>query len=277
MANIVGEFEKVSLEEYTRALKEVFPKHEWEETEIEEIYNRIILPIRSTKLSAGYDFFLPFHFTLYPGCAIMIPTGIRCKINDDWALFLYPKSGIGCKTSIRFSNTIPLIDADYYNSSNEGHIMVKLEMPVSSPDGYFYVSRTRFGNALTMEKKAYTFEERCKFIQGVFLPYGVTESDDLVDKPDRDGGFGSTGDGTEDNPTPENPDNPPEIEEDVKPTPGEPVEEEPSDTSESGSSNTEDDSVDDILKDLEESSEDLEEEPSDSEQIENSDIDDMLS
>lgn len=269
MANIVGEFEKVSLEEYTRALKEIFPNHEWSDEEIEEIYDGIKLPIRSTKKSAGYDFFLPFHFTLYPGCSIMIPTGIRCRINDDWALFLYPKSGIGCKTSIRFSNTIPLIDADYYGSSNEGHIMVKLEMPVATPQDYFNVSRSRFGNVLTMVKKGYTFEERCKFVQGVFLPYGITESDDLIEKPDRDGGFGSTGDGTTDT-APETPD----VNEDI-PVPGDPVEEGTTDTGNESTDN--DTTVDDIIKDLEDSSEDLNEEPGDSDQIADDAINDMFS
>ena len=100
------------------------------------------LPRRSTQNSAGYDFFAPFEFILRPGTAIMIPTGIRVKFveNDgngsDWALLFLPKSGIGTKTSIRLSNTLGLIDCDYYYSpDNEGHIMIKLEMPSYNANG----------------------------------------------------------------------------------------------------------------------------------------------
>ncbi len=61
-------------------------------------------------------------FELKPGETIKIPTGIRVKINDGWVLKLYPRSGLGFKFRVQMNNTVGIIDSDYYNSDNEGHI-----------------------------------------------------------------------------------------------------------------------------------------------------------
>ena len=90
--------------------------------EAKKIYEDIKLPLRATKYSAGYDFYAPFDFTLKPGETIKIPTGIRAKMREDYALFLLPRSGLGFKYRLQLNNTIGLIDADYFYSDNEGHI-----------------------------------------------------------------------------------------------------------------------------------------------------------
>lgn len=129
----------------------------------------IPLPRRATTGSAGYDFFAPEEIALAPGESISIPTGIRARISEGWVLFLLPKSGLGCKYRLVLDNTVGVIDSDYYNSDNEGHILVKLTNCGSKP--------------LNIKKHA-------PFCQGVFLPFGITESDaaDGI----RNGGFGST-------------------------------------------------------------------------------------
>lgn len=55
-----------------------------------------------------------------------MPTGIRVKIDDGWVLQCYPRSGLGFKYRMQLDNTVGIIDSDYYNSDNEGHIMAKL-------------------------------------------------------------------------------------------------------------------------------------------------------
>ena len=129
------------------------------------------LPERQTKSSAGYDFYAPFDFELAPGQVITIPTGIRARISDGWALFIFPRSGLGFKYRMQLNNTVGIIDSDYYNSSNEGHIMIKLTN--DTVDGRTIRIKTGQG-----------------FAQGVFLPFGITEDDDADGL--RDGGFGST-------------------------------------------------------------------------------------
>ena len=100
---------------------------------IEEIYGEIKLPKRATTGSAGYDFFAP--------------------------------------VQIELNNTVGIIDSDYFNSSNEGHIFCKL---------------TNDSN----ENKTVCVNKGDGFIQGIFVEYGITFDDEVSAK--RDGGFGST-------------------------------------------------------------------------------------
>lgn len=59
----VGKFGKVSLPEYTKQMKSQFGS-QFSDEEIAEQYENIKLPKRSTKGSAGYDFYAPFYFFL---------------------------------------------------------------------------------------------------------------------------------------------------------------------------------------------------------------------
>lgn len=175
MEKRIAKFEKVSFkqfdEDYRNARKTLLIFGEPDTEEIEEIYKDIKLPKRSTGGSAGYDFYSPIYFILVPGEDIVIPTGIRCQMEEGWGLFLYPKSGLGFKCYTRLANTIGIGDEDYYYSDNEGHILIKLRN--ESKDKTLVINR---GD---------------KFIQGVFHEYGITY-DDFVDTV-RNGGFGSTG------------------------------------------------------------------------------------
>ncbi len=134
-------------------------------------YERIKLPKRATKGSAGYDFYAPFGFTLKPGETIKIPTGIRCKMEDGWVLKIYPRSGLGFKYRLQLNNTVGIIDSDYYYSDNEGHIMIKV---------------TNDSN----ENKTVEVQKGQGFAQGIFVEFGITYDDDTTDE--RNGGFGST-------------------------------------------------------------------------------------
>ena len=120
----IAKFEKVSFEQYKKDWLDQHPSDS--EEKIREIYDGIRLPKRATTGSAGYDFFAPHDFTLHPGEAIKILTGIRVWIEDGWVLKLYPRSGLGFKFRLQFNNTVGIIDSDYYGSDNEGHIQAKL-------------------------------------------------------------------------------------------------------------------------------------------------------
>lgn len=162
----IAKFEKVSFEQFKSAWESDFPG-----TNAEEIYNAIKLPRRATTGSAGYDFFAPASFTLAPGETIKIPTGIRAKIDDGWVLKLYPRSGLGFKFRLQLNNTVGIIDSDYYNSDNEGHIFCRI---------------TNDSN----ENKTVEVKQGDGFCQGIFIEYGIT-IDDEADGI-RNGGFGST-------------------------------------------------------------------------------------
>lgn len=173
--NRVGEFEKVSFEQFYEAMKaEFYERYYGGEVQFKDyvrsIHDILQLPSRATSGSAGYDFKAPFSFSLRAGDTIKIPTGIRVKIDDGWWLACLPRSGLGFKYRIALANTCGVIDSDYYHSDNEGHVFVKLvnngdkDLSVSAGEG---------------------------FMQAVFLPYGITHSDSA--SAIRNGGMGSTG------------------------------------------------------------------------------------
>lgn len=89
-------------------------------------YDELKIPVRSTKCSAGYDFFSPISFDLKADESKIIPTGIKVMMNDDEFLGIYIRSSLGFKYNIRMCNQVGIIDADYYNNKEtDGHIMIK--------------------------------------------------------------------------------------------------------------------------------------------------------
>ncbi len=130
----------------------------------------IPLPRRSTRGSAGYDFVTPMEVVIPAGGKVMIPTGIRCRMEEGWVLLMFPRSGLGFRYQIRLSNTVGVIDSDYWYAENEGHILVPLRNPNPEP---------------------VTLARGERFCQGVFVPFGLAEED--AEPGERTGGFGSTG------------------------------------------------------------------------------------
>ena len=165
----IAKFEKVSLKQFKKDLLDSFSSYS--ENEVEKIYEDLLIPKRATKGSAGYDFYSPIDFSLAPGETIKIPTGIRVRINDGWVLALYPRSGLGFKFRLQLNNTVGIIDSDYYNSDNEGHMFVKL---------------TNDSN----ENKIVELKAGQGMVQGIFFEFGITEDDEANEE--RNGGFGST-------------------------------------------------------------------------------------
>lgn len=171
--NGIAKFEKVSFEQFLKDWCDTYNLKEGTEVaeEVKKIYDQIKLPQRATKGSAGYDFFIPMGAQINPGQTVKIPTGIRAKIDNDWVLCLYPRSGLGFKYRLQLNNTVGIIDSDYYNSDNEGHIFLK----ITNDSNEEKILRVNTGEGI---------------VQGIFMMYGLTE-DDIADGI-RNGGFGST-------------------------------------------------------------------------------------
>ena len=161
-------FHKVSKTEYTKGYTSIYGNFSNEI--VDKIYDSIKLPCRATKYSAGYDFYAPFSFSLEPGNEILIPTGIRVQMNTNQVLLIFPRSSLGFKFKLRLNNTIGVIDCDYFNSDNEGHIFVKITN--ESKD------------------KTLSINQGDAFCQGIFIEYGLTDDDSTI--ATRNGGIGST-------------------------------------------------------------------------------------
>ena len=129
----------------------------------------IPLPRRATAGSAGYDFTATFTVTLGPGESETIPTGIRVKMDPGWVLLLFPRSSLGYRYELRLSNTVGVIDSDYWYADNEGHIMVRVHNGGSKP---------------------VTIVKGDRFCQGIFVPFGTADEEEVTAA--RHGGFGST-------------------------------------------------------------------------------------
>lgn len=133
------------------------------------------IPIRSTPGSAGYDFRSPFNFAIDPGEKVIFPTGLKwnpktCEAYPIYGVLqLYPRSSLGFKYGFTLLNTVGIIDADYYNNSdNEGHIMI--------------------GFTVNKRMKINVGDKIC---QGLILP--IILDDEIVPTVKRQGGIGSTG------------------------------------------------------------------------------------
>ena len=169
MAKRIAIFDKVSFEQFKEGLGDCFG--DCYDEKAREVYENLKLPARATGGSAGYDFFAPVDLTLAPGETVKIPTGVRVRMDSEWLLSCYPRSGLGFKYRLQLNNTVGIIDSDYYYSDNEGHIFAKLTND-------------------TKEGKTVRIEAGSGFMQGIFLEYGITLDDDATEI--RNGGFGST-------------------------------------------------------------------------------------
>lgn len=157
----IGKFEKVRNNIFVASCKNI--------ENAEMCLRDLKLPKRATAGSAGYDFYAPFDIKIEPEKSYTVPTGIRAKMENGWVLAVFPRSGLGFKYQLGLANTVGIIDADFYHSDTDGHIMLKL---------------------VNKGEKTVEIEKGKAFAQGIFLPFGITEDDNATET--RTGGFGST-------------------------------------------------------------------------------------
>lgn len=100
----------------------------------------------------------------------LVPTGIKCKLDEGTYLELSVRSSTPLKTWLILANGVGIIDRDYWNNaSNEGEIFFQL---------------INLGTYDILLKKG------DKIGQGIIKKYEVTEND--MTTSERTGGFGST-------------------------------------------------------------------------------------
>lgn len=194
-------FEKVSFNQFKKDLFKWYPSIvnvSDIDNKLKELYDDIKLPERATSDSAGYDFFLPFDISLDLGGVMVIPSGIRCNMDKNLSLKLYPRSGHGFKYHLVFANTIGVVDADYYNSDNEGHIMIEIIYNGFNYGKNGFIKCGRDGDVINDFCKCVIpehhgildFKKGSGICQGIFEEYKKVDNDNATGI--RNGGFGST-------------------------------------------------------------------------------------
>lgn len=154
-------FEIISINQFNKDFKDTDTK-----------YDDIIIPKRSTKFSAGYDFYMPYDLTVKKNEVVLIPTGIKTMLNSDEFLGIYIRSSLGFKYNLRMCNQVGIIDSDYYNNtSNEGHIFVKL--------------KNEGDNDIILKKYD-------RYVQGIIQKYYIVDNEKEIEDI-RVGGIGSSG------------------------------------------------------------------------------------
>lgn len=154
-------FEVISINQFNKDFKDT-----------DTNYNDIIIPKRSTKFSAGYDFYMPYDLTIKKDEVVLIPTGIKVMLNSDEFLGIYIRSSLGFKYNLRMCNQVGIIDSDYYNNtSNEGHIFVKL--------------KNEGDNDIILKKYD-------RYVQGIIQKYYIVDNEKEIEDI-RVGGIGSSG------------------------------------------------------------------------------------
>lgn len=161
---ILRKFEKISFNQYAA---DRLKQEQIDDDMLRAEWENIKLPTAATSGSAGYDFYLPVGVS-FGATPSIIQTGIRFVTDEPVFLLLAPRSGLGFKYGMRLSNTIGIVDSDYWQALNEGHIATKVVSDVS-----FSLGRGE------------------RFIQGIIMPYMLADNGNSEDA--RIGGFGSTG------------------------------------------------------------------------------------
>ena len=153
-------FDVISINQFNKDFKDTDTK-----------YDDIIIPKRSTKFSAGYDFYMPYDLTIKKNEVVLIPTGIKVMLNPDEFLGIYIRSSLGFKYNLRMCNQVGIIDSDYYNNtSNEGHIFVKL--------------KNEGDNDIILKKHD-------RYVQGIIQKYYIVDNEKEIEDI-RVGGIGSS-------------------------------------------------------------------------------------
>ena len=135
----------------------------------------INLPVRSTRLAAGYDVeaaedvIIP---TFVPGQKpVLVKTGLKAYCQDDEYYMLLNRSSGPFKRGLVLANSVGIIDADYYgNDSTDGHFM--------------YAFYNFFDHDVEIKKGDVIG-------QVIFQKYLLVDNDHAIGE--RTGGIGSTG------------------------------------------------------------------------------------
>lgn len=102
------------------------------------------IPKYATENSSCFDIYAAEDAIIKPSECVAVRTGLIFEPEEGYGIMLYPRSGISSKTTLRFANSVGVIDNDY-----RGEVMVLLENAMPAPirndliPGYITVDGTQ--------------------------------------------------------------------------------------------------------------------------------------
>jgi dUTP pyrophosphatase len=128
-------------------------------------------PVRATAGAAGIDLraCIDEPVVIQPGKTVRIPSGIALSLPEDYAAFVFARSGLGVKHGITLANSVGVIDSDY-----RGEILIGL---------------------INLSDLPYTVQQGDRVAQLVIMPVVLATliEGNIGDTARGSGGFGSTG------------------------------------------------------------------------------------
>lgn len=85
-------------------------------------------PKYATEKSSCFDIYAAEDAVIKPSQMVSVKTGLIFEPEDGYGIMMYPRSGISAKTSLRFANSVGVIDNDY-----RGEVQVLLENVMPLP------------------------------------------------------------------------------------------------------------------------------------------------
>lgn len=134
--------------------------------EFKKLNENATIPERATEHSAGYDISASETVTIQPDEIKLVSTGLAVQMEQDDVMLLIDRSSNPRKRGIVLSNSLGVIDHDYFPNEFMGMFTNITDKPV-------------------------TIEAGQRIMQAVFVKYGLVDNDNANGK--RTGGFGSTG------------------------------------------------------------------------------------
>lgn len=172
-------------------------KNEYKEGE------EVVLPLRGTKTSAGYDFYATRDLCILPQDKVMFSTDVKAYMKPNEFLMIPIRSSLGAKKDLMISNTIGIVDSDYYdNVDNDGNMMISLrnlrpQFEVDMLNPVVCVRDMQTNKLVYLPNLKDVTNENTIFIakgervaQGIFIEF--KESDNCNSEVERTGGVGHT-------------------------------------------------------------------------------------
>ena len=129
-------------------------------------------PTYGSEGAACFDFYacIDTPVTINPKSSVNLPTGLQFEIPEGYVMLMYSRSGHGFKNTLRFVNSVGVIDSDY-----RGEVRIGL-----------------FNDGIT----PYVVKPQERLAQAMIVPVSKISFltvENLTDTKRGTGGFGSTG------------------------------------------------------------------------------------